>query len=434
MRFLFTVWNFAGCLHPAIAIGKELRSRGHTVGFYTGSAFRDSVEREGFLFFPFQEPLERIVQEKVYSANSVGANWNRPWKIPSLLKQFFVDSMPFQLEDVEAILAAWKPDAIGCDSSLFAPYLIIYEKLRIPVALLSYPLGCQLPGPEIPPVGFGLPLPRNVFTRVRNQAAGKVLDFFLSDFRRGVNEVREYNGLRPISGPVIGSAVNLPLYIVVSCRELDYPRPTLPPNVYYVGPCVSYPPNRTPPRIEELQEDLPCVYVNEGTIHADDPYILRAAKEALADLPVRVVMTTGLHRDAKKLGLEPLPPNIILEPWVNHDVLMPRINAMVCSGSSGTVLAALRCGVPMVVVSTEWDHPENAQRVVEAGVGIRIAPRQCTAKNLRKAVRRLLEEPQFRLNAQRMSVALSKYGGAPHAASLLEGLGANTAAQESAVP
>ena len=78
--------------------------------------------------------------------------------------------------------------------------------------------------------------------------------------------------------------------------------------------------------------------------------------------------------------------------------------------------------MPLVVVPTEWDRPENAQRVVEAGAGLRIAPEQCTPERLRDAIERVLSEPSFRKNAQRLADACARYGGPAEAAKLLEGL------------
>jgi UDP:flavonoid glycosyltransferase YjiC (YdhE family) len=78
--------------------------------------------------------------------------------------------------------------------------------------------------------------------------------------------------------------------------------------------------------------------------------------------------------------------------------------------------------VPLVVVPTFWDKSDNAQRVVEAGVGLRLAPRQCTPERVRAAVRRLLDEPHFRENARAMARRFAEASGPPRAAALLEEL------------
>jgi UDP:flavonoid glycosyltransferase YjiC (YdhE family) len=99
---------------------------------------------------------------------------------------------------------------------------------------------------------------------------------------------------------------------------------------------------------------------------------------------------------------------------------MPKTAAMVTTGGAGTVLASLTAGVPLLVTPTEWDKPEIAQRVVEFGAGLRIEPRKCTPKALRTAVERLLNDPSFRKNAQRLAALFAETGGPDYAASLLE--------------
>src|SRR5204863_2821288 len=97
------------------------------------------------------------------------------------------------------------------------------------------------------------------------------------------------------------------------------------------------------------------------------------ASDGIATLPARVIVTTGQHRDPATLGLEPIPENTRVERFVPHSDLLPRASVVVTTGGTGTVLATLCAGVPLVIVPTAWDQPENAWRVAEAGAGLRIA-------------------------------------------------------------
>jgi UDP:flavonoid glycosyltransferase YjiC (YdhE family) len=108
--------------------------------------------------------------------------------------------------------------------------------------------------------------------------------------------------------------------------------------------------------------------------------------------------------------------------WLSHEDFLPRCAALVTTGGAATVLASLKAGVPLLVVPTFWDKSDNAQRVVEAGVGLRLAPRRCTADRVRAAVMRLLDEPHFRENARRIARRFAQVPGPPRAAELLEGL------------
>ena len=81
-RFLFTVWPFAGHVHPAVAIAHALRARGHEIAFYTGTAVRPTVEGEGFHFFPFEKVDEEEVTHLVTHAFPyIPSTWRRIRKI-----------------------------------------------------------------------------------------------------------------------------------------------------------------------------------------------------------------------------------------------------------------------------------------------------------------------------------------------------------------
>jgi len=191
-----------------------------------------------------------------------------------------------------------------------------------------------------------------------------------------------------------------------------------------VGPCVWNRPSQDPAPtwLDELPTDRPWVHVTEGTVHSQEPFVLRAAMRGLAHEKMEVILTTGPQRDMAALRLDPAAPNISVKEWVSHSDLLPRCAAMVTTGGAGTVMTALQLGVPLVVVPTRWDKPDNAQRVVEAGAGVRLAPRDCTPERLRRAVRRVLDEPEFGANAQRLAQRLADVAGPRGAASLLEAL------------
>lgn len=216
----------------------------------------------------------------------------------------------------------------------------------------------------------------------------------------------------------------LPLCLVVGTPEFDYQRRDLPPTVQYVGPCLwGRPSDEAPPAwLAELRRDRPIVHATEGTVHVQRPFVLHAAAQGLANTGMQVIMTSGKHRDPAALDLGPRAANIRVERFVAHSDLLPISDVVITTGGAGTVLTALCNGVPLVVVPTGWDLPENAQRVVDAGVGVRLDPRQCTPRRLRAAVERVLAEPAYKRNAARIGAALAGRGGAPRAAALLEGL------------
>src|SRR4051812_25824761 len=120
------------------------------------------------------------------------------------------------------------------------------------------------------------------------------------------------------------------------------------------------------------EDDAPLVYCTFGSVAASLPLypgFYRQVVDALATLPIRVLLTIGSGADPEELG--PVPASVHVERfWPQHDVL-PHTSVMVGHGGFGTTLAALSHGIPQVVVPLfSFDQFENAQRVAEVGVGV----------------------------------------------------------------
>ena len=422
-RFLIAVWPYPGHYFPLTAIACSLRERGHEVAFYSGAGARATVEGEGFPCFGFESVDEESVERILFSRDHY-ASWKLPFRVKALLRDWLIGTVPGQVEDLRRIVAEWRPDVIVSETSMWAPMLVLHETGDVPVAVFSTVAACLIPGPDAPPAGLGLPRPRGWASRLLSRAARAAVDVLATDFRRAADEVRGRYGLSPLPTSVAAYNGRMPLYLVPTTPEFDYQRRDLPPSVHYIGPCQwnAGTAEAPPDWLAALPRDRPLVHVTEGTVHIQDPIVLRAAAQGLADEPVQVVMTTGNRRDPASLDLGPRPANVRVEAWVPHQFLLPRTDLVVTTGGAGTVMTVLEAGVPLVVVPTEWDKPENAQRVVEAGAGIRISPRRLTPARLRAAVRQILGNPSYRRNAKRLAAAFAGHRGPARAAELLESL------------
>lgn len=426
-RVLITCWPFVGHLYPQISMAHALRDRGHEVAFYTHESARPVVEGEGFTLFPFVNVDERRY-ERIHTLEAqVPATQPKYQTLSVAMKAYrdmLADSIPEQVADLQPIIRAWRPAVLVTDPALWGPILVVWEMTGIPVVLLTQMIGSMIPGPDAPPWGPGLPAPRTFGTRLLARAAQMGIDVVAYNMRRQVNRIRARYGLRPMGCSVNAFTGRLPLYLIPSVPELDYNRRDQPANVHYIGPCVwTKSVGAGPPDwLNELPADRPWVHATEGTAQYQEPFLLRATAQGLAGLPMEVILTTGQNRDPATLGLNPLPPNVRVAKWLSHEDFLPRCAALITTGGAATVLASLKAGVPLVVAPTFWDKSDNAQRVVEAGVGLRLAPRHCTPERLRAAVKRLLDEPHFRENARRIALQFSRAQGPPRGAELLEGL------------
>jgi MGT family glycosyltransferase len=416
-RVLFTLWPFTGHLLPQMAIAGALRERGHDVAFYSGEAVRGPLESEGFELYAF----ERLDQERAFrNMRAIEAGG----RIRPVLRDWLVETIPDQLTDLRDVLDRWRPDVIATDLSLWGPIVVLHEAEPVPVALSSTFMGPLIPGPDAPAWGFGLPAPRMARARALNGAITRLTELAGRGLRRRVDEIRAEHGLGPLPEAVNRYSARLPLYLVGNVRELDYDRRDLPPSVHYVGNCIWYPP--TPPETAEalrgIRTDRPWVHVADSTLASGEPRLLRAAVEGLADEPVEVLISTGGGRAPEELRIGELPANMHIARWFDHGELLPRCAVLVTVGGKATVLAAAEAGVPMVVVPTSWDKPDNARRVTHAGAGVRLPARRLSPERLRGAVRRVLDEPRYRTSAQRLASLLAAAAGPPEAARLLEAM------------
>jgi UDP:flavonoid glycosyltransferase YjiC (YdhE family) len=160
-------------------------------------------------------------------------------------------------------------------------------------------------------------------------------------------------------------------------RRRRAPLLSLVPPGFDDGPAIQRFRDALPPAAPPLpawweNADDPLVYLTFGSVTGSLPFfpaLYHRALEALAPLPVRVLLTFG--RDADPAGLGTLPANAHAEPWLpQHDVL-PHAAAVVSHGGYGTTLGALAHGVPLVLVPLfAGDQWRTARRVADVGAGL----------------------------------------------------------------
>jgi len=117
-----------------------------------------------------------------------------------------------------------------------------------------------------------------------------------------------------------------------------------------------------------VEDPRPLVYITFGTIIGSTPHlrsVYRTSLDAVADLPVRALLTTG-----RGLELGAIPDNVHVEEWTPQRDILPRVAALVCHGGAGTLLGGLAAGLPMVIVPMGADQPHNGRLVAAAGAGL----------------------------------------------------------------
>lgn len=87
---------------------------------------------------------------------------------------------------------------------------------------------------------------------------------------------------------------------------------------------------------------------------------------------------------------------------VNMERVCAEADAVLCNAGSGTVCTVLRAGLPVVMLPMHAEQLLFARRVAETGAGLVLTEAEARQKGV-AAVKRVLQEPDYREAAQRLS-------------------------------
>ncbi len=144
----------------------------------------------------------------------------------------------------------------------------------------------------------------------------------------------------------------------------------------------------------------PRVVVTMGTILAGRNEAMAAILDGLEELDVDIVALLGHDLDPAALG--PRRPTTRVVRYLPISALLGSASLLVFHAGSGTMLAGLAAGVPLVLLPVNADQPENADRCLAAGVGLALDAdsRDCGA--VRDAAATVLGDPAYATAAARV--------------------------------
>ena len=377
MRLLFATTRGAGHVGPLIPFARAAEAAGHDVRFAgPGSAAR-SVRRAGFAFAEVGEP-GRAEAERA---------WAPVWSKET------TPGMAVVVQDLFVGLHARMALPGMLDAAVrFRPDVIVRETLEFSSALVAERLA-------IPQVRVGVHLDSDT------DADPRLLGVAIP----ALDALRPELGLAP--DPAATAIRESPvLTLAPASTSGDAP-------AHRFRDATAAPASELPRWGDPA---APLVYVSFGSHAAAShhfPAVYRRAGEALAELPVRALLTIGDRRDPAELG--PQPPNVRVERWVPQAAVMAQASAMVGHGGSGSTLMALAAGVPQAFVPLFVDGPANARRVAGLGAGIALDP---GSGELASAVGELLADPGYRAAAAAIAAEIAALPPVEHAIALLEPL------------
>ena len=410
MRVLVASMPAEGHFKPLTGIAAYLSSRGHDVRWYAGPQYGRKLGALDMTWFPYRRATE-VTGENLNELFPERAGLKGPRMISFDLEKFFVANVDSHFADIVELRSEFPFDVLLCDGAMLVEKLVA-ERLRVPVFAVA--LSMVMPDSSSPPPFFGLRPARTILGRTQHRVVRRLL---ASTSRRGAlayNEILARHDVAPIPHdgfPQAPMATARRVFLNGS-PGLEFPGYRPLANAEYVGPIVParVEPSRAmplPPAV--LDPDTKVIAVSQGTVdHTDPTKLIIPTLEGLTASPYVVVATTGGARTAE-LRQRFAGPNIVLEDYVDYDRLFPHVDVFITNGGFGSVLAAIRHGVPVVAAGKTEGKNDICARIGHNSLGVDLRTERPKPANIRAAVNRVIAEPTFSANVDALRVELESY-------------------------
>jgi UDP:flavonoid glycosyltransferase YjiC (YdhE family) len=366
MRITILAIGSRGDIQPCIALGVGLRQAGYEVRLAAPNNFESVATSCGLDFFSIGPDSQELMAENIGRKMMTTGN-NGSAFLHALAKLVSTHSR----ESLAASLNACE----GTNAILYNSFALmgahVAEALNLPSAgAWIYPLNRTVEYPSIdthPLLRFGGAF--NWFTHLAGE------QMIQHAFRNIFREWRQMLDLPPL--PVTGFYDHL--YRRRSPQLYGYsqyivPKPQDWPDRFAVTGYwfLDHDENFLPP--EELSHFIEAgpapVYIGFGSVVGKDPVrlteiVLRAARQSKQ----RIILAKGWGGLHLAETTRQVDENIFVVENIPHGWLFPRMKAVIHHGGAGTTAAALRAGVPSVIIPFSGDQPFWGDRVWKLGIG-----------------------------------------------------------------
>jgi MGT family glycosyltransferase len=409
-----------GPTNNCVGIGNVLKERGHRVVFIVEESFAGTLEVKGF------EEARMRLQPPPEVEEEPGQFW----------KDFIRDTAPeFRKPTIEQLDSFLKPTwqalidgAMYVDDRLLA----IFDELRPDVIVEDNVVGF----PAIP--ASGRPWVRIASCNpleIKDRDLAPVFSGYPQDDRSGWAEFwAEYDR---VLGPQIGAfdawvrqrgAPPLPsgrdyiwesqfLNLYVYPEEADYARSRpLGPTWRRLESSVRRS-DEAYTEHERLGSDGALLYLSLGSLASADVELMQRLVDVLGRTRHRYIVSKGPQAD-----LYGLADNMVGAEFLPQPAVLPKVDLVITHGGNNTVTESWRFGKPMVVLPVFWDQYDNAQRVDELGLGVRLSTYTFDEVELTGAIDRLIADRTLAGRLGAMSSRLRADPGTVAAAEAIEHL------------
>ena len=368
MRISMLTCGTRGDTQPLMALGAELRRRGHDVRLAVSPNTMAPARACGFETLPFGPDSQALME----SEN--GQRWLAAGDVKTFVKELTAASQAsFETSRREAEVACAGAELIVA-GLLAEDFADAFAELHgVPLVTLHHaPVRRTRRYPHPLVSTARLPGPVNALT-------GALFDrVWWAGSKTEVQTIRADAGLPPAKGPLAArrarsGALELQAYDQALVPDLEWGARR--PLVGFLNPD------------DELRRELgesgldaeltawldagePPVFLGFGSMPVRDPAATVAMITGVATrLGVRALVSAGWGGLS---ALDPDDPDVVVVGNVDHVTVLPRCVAAVHHGGAGTTATSLGAGVPTVVCSVFADQPFWGARVERQGLGAHV--------------------------------------------------------------
>jgi len=419
LTILFMPESAYGPTNNCIGIGDVLRRRGHRVVFAAEASWRGRLERLGF-----EEDLVDLAPPSTDAASQdAGQFWKDfirdtapEFRKPTIEQldtwirpvwEELVNGARYCQPQLTQIIERARPDVIVEDNVVGFPALVT---AGVPFVRIVSCNPLEIADPRIPPAFSGYPAADPAGWPEFRDEYDRVHRPLWAEFNEWVTE----QGAPPLPDLefIHEGAVNLYVYPELA----DYRRAVpLAPSWHRLESSVRQTDEKFTLPEALAAGDRPLIYFSLGSLGSADVELMRRVIGCLAATPYRYIVSKGpLHEEIA------LPPNMAGAEFLPQTSVIPLCQLVITHGGNNTVTECLHYGKPMVVLPLFWDQYDNAQRMHELGLGIRLDTYHFADNELHAALDRLLTDAALQRRLAAAAATIQGHDGLRTAAGLIE--------------
>jgi MGT family glycosyltransferase len=417
LTILFMPESAYGPTNNCIGIGDVLRRRGHRVVFAAEASWKGRLEPLGFeedlvdLSAPAAAEQDAGQFWKDFIA-STAPEFRKPTieQLQTWIKPVWeelIGGARYCHEQLSAIVARTRPDVIVEDNVVAFPALLT---AGVPFVRIVSCNPLEIADPALPPAFSGYPVAdqaqwpgfRAEYDRVHRPIWAEFSDWVTSQ------------GAPPLPDLEFIHSGDVNLYVYPELADYQRSRP-LGPGWQRLDSSVRETDERfTVPDSLAGQEGA-LIYFSLGSLGSADVPLMRRVIGCLAATPHRYIVSKGpLHAELE------LAPNMHGAEFLPQTSVIPQADLVITHGGNNTATECLHFGKPMIVLPLFWDQHDNAQRVDELGLGVRLDTYRFTDAEMHGAIARLLGDEALHARLGEAGRQIQARQGLRRAAGLIE--------------